>query len=168
MEQGSPQKIFTIDVCIHHTEQFRQCCRVGSSVEHCKLGFFEMLRLQGIHVVIRNSSECIWILGCACSSRRFLTAVPKQSLFHMMQVYPEIVCQRFIVGNVCRNFCPVCQPGAFLEHQGREQISHSHFQSNEFVLDSVYYVPPNMPSSSHSTQFYIFDDRAAEIQMIIT
>ena len=53
-----------------------------------------------------------------------------------------------------------------LERHKRERVIHSNSHFENFVFESIDHVPPNLPSSSHSPQLYIFEDNAAVIQIV--
>ena len=53
-----------------------------------------------------------------------------------------------------------------LERHKRERVNPSHSYSDNCAFESTDHVPPNIPTSSHSTQLYIFEDNAAVFQKI--
>ena len=77
-----------------------------------------------------------------------------------------MVYQLYNLENVCWKRHPQSQPRGNLERHQREKVIQSHPHSDNCVFESIDHVPPDMPNSSHSTQLYILEDNAAEIQMI--
>ena len=55
--------------------------------------------------------------------------------------------------------------GNFERHK-RERVFQSHLHIDNRMFESIDRVPPNILSSSHPTQLYIFEDSAAVIQVI--
>ena len=53
-----------------------------------------------------------------------------------------------------------------LERHIRDRVIPSHSHSDAGVFKAIDNVPPNMPNSSHSTQRYLFEDKATVIYMI--
>ena len=93
--------------------------------------------------------------GCAKSKPQFLT-----------QVYTWMVCQLFNLGSVCWKRCPVSQPRGTLRVTSATKVIPSHSYSDNRVFESVDHVPLNIPNSTHSTQFFMFEDTAAVIHVI--
>ena len=67
---------------------------------------------------------------------------------------------------MCWKRCPVSQPRETLRVTSASKVIPSHSYSDNRVFESVDHVPLNIPNSTHSTQFFTFEDTAAVIQVI--
>ena len=99
INQSCDRRLARLISHIHHTSDYRQCCHVGNTAQHCRLGLFfktqillATLKTQNhprvesfVFVEIEHLSPSV---GCARSKRQHPTVLQKPKSFRWM-VYCE-------------------------------------------------------------------------------
>ena len=69
---------------VHHTNDFRQCCHVGNTAQHCRLGLFQDTDFAGDHEDSKSTSGGVL---CILGSR---TSVPQEETFPIPLKYIDV------------------------------------------------------------------------------
>ena len=171
--QACDRRLASLISKIHHTNEFRQCCHVGNTAQHCRLALFQdsgVLCIFGSRTFVLVSWMCIKQTSVSHSS----TESEIISLNARLRVDGLLALDLWdIVIEVLRS----TNNTVHLKHtsiQGTGATLHSKTKTPNIrrrqkveQLNDVDCVPTKTHSSQHESQLYIFEDIEAVIKMII-
>ena len=160
----------------NQTKNCKQFCHVGDQIEDCNLVFprcFVCRWLARFKTNVKRNIVRIWITH-VCSNFMDVQEA-NRSFSQQCRVWNYFAGCSFTNGRVTSDsiwefvfWKPLsCKPAKRnLDRHKRARVIPSLPHSDKCAFESIDHVPPNIPSSSHSTKLYLFEDKAAAIQMI--
>ena len=182
MDKACDKRLKRLISCIHHTCEYRQCCHVGNTAKHCRLGLFQESDFAGDLEDSKSTSGGTW---CVFGSHTFVPISwmgKKQTSVSHSSTESEIISLNaglrldsspaldlwdlivLVLGNTIQTHDRTGQPVVYCD---KDQGPNKRSQGKINVLNNIDCVPSNVQSSRQEALLYVFEDNEAVIKMII-